>query len=70
MNKDTFKFLFGNKRVIYFPKEDITPYEVAKCMEIMLEKTGLGFQKVMGTHETWEIIMSYPSNISRHFRIE
>ena len=65
------RFFSEDKRVIhYVPKEDVTAYEVAKCIEIMLEKTGLGYQKVMGVDKTWEIIMSYPSSISRHFKIE
>jgi hypothetical protein len=54
--------------MVYSPKEDITSYEVAKCLEISIFchqcRYFLTFDSLKSKIE------SYPSNVRRHFKIE
>jgi hypothetical protein len=47
-----------NKTYLWKPKEDITPYELALCLPIMLDKRIMDFE---------ELILSLPENVQRHF---
>lgn len=56
------------KMLSFNPKEDITAFETAKSLELLLELFNwynrLGFEKAVA------IIKSYPENVQRHFKIE
>jgi hypothetical protein len=56
------------KNVVYSPKEDITSYEVSKCLEIMI---GLfNYSNVMGYENAKKFVLRYPIEVSRHFTLE
>ena len=56
------------RTVIYSPKEDITSYEVAKCLEIIIFSHSLRWSSTFDTLKSK--IESYPPNIHRHFKLK
>ena len=56
-------------RTIEFdPKNDITSYEVAKCLEIVISI--FSWYSRMTFEDAKKIVLSNPVNISRHFKIK
>ena len=56
------------RRVRYIPKEDITAFEVSKCLEIMI---GLfNYHNTMRYEGIKSFVLSYPPEVSRHFKLE
>ena len=56
------------RKVRYSPKEDITAYEVSKCLEIFLYLMTTG--KYMTYESNKSFVLGYPTEISRHFKLE
>ena len=56
---------FNSGYVTWEPKEDITAYELAKCMNILL----LGPNTSHGWYNAISWVKELPPNLQRHFRI-
>ena len=56
------------RSVKYVPKEDITAYEVSKCLEILIEI--FNYHNIMRYDGAKSFVLSYPPEVTRHFKLE
>ena len=57
----------GVTLIRYIPKEDITAYEVSKCLEIVIM---FNWNRNLTYENSKSYVLSYPENITRHFKFD
>ena len=57
----------GVTLIRYTPQEDITAYEVSKCLEIVVM---FNWNRGLTYETSKNFILSYPENVRRHFKFD